>query len=185
MKIVLASSSPRRKKIMDEIGLGYIVDPANIDEEAVKCKTAEELARTLALSKAETVAKRHKNSIVIGSDLVVSIQNQRIGKPRDKEDAKRILKMLRGKTHQVITAVAVIDTANGKRASGIGVAGITMKNYSDKEIDDYIATGEPMDKGGAYAIQGLGSKLIKSFSGDKEVVVGLPTKLLFKLLKGV
>lgn len=185
MKIILASGSPRRKALMEKIGLPFEIDPADIDERAFEEKSAKKSAEVLAIKKAEEVAERHPNSLIIGSDLVVAYEDQQIGKPIDAADAKKILQLLRGKKHQVMTGVAVLNTENGKMASAVDTADITMKNYSDKEIDDYIATGEPMDKGGAYACQGLGEKLIEKLSGDIEVVIGLPTKIVLKLIEKV
>ena len=185
MKIILASGSPRRKELMEKIGLKFEIDPAEIDERKFKEKSAEKLVEVLAVKKAEAVATRHPNSIIIGSDLTVALDDHQIGKPENATDAKKILKLLRDKTHQVLTGVAIINTANNKTASAVETANVKMRDYSDKEIDNYIATGEPLDKGGAYAIQGHGRKLIEKFSGDMELIIGLPTKTVLKLIKEV
>ena len=185
MKIILASGSPRRKELMEKTGLKFEIDPADIDERKFSEKSADRLVEILAIKKAENVAERHPNSLVIGSDLIVAHEDQQIGKPKDAADAKKILQHLRGKTHQVLTGVAIIDTANNKTASAVETANVKMRDYSDKEIDNYIATGEPLDKGGAYAIQGHGRKLIEKFSGDMELIIGLPTKTVLKLIKEV
>jgi septum formation protein len=183
MKIILASGSPRRKEQMQKTGLEFEIDPADFDERSVSEKSTKKLVEILAFKKAESVAKRHTNSLIIGSDLLVSYKNKQIGKPKDAKDAKKILKLLRGKTHQVYNAIAVINTESGKTASIVEVAEVTMRNYSDGETDNYISTGEPLDKGGAYAIQGLGGKLVKEFKGDREVIIGLPIKTVLKLIK--
>lgn len=185
MKIVLASGSPRRKGLMEKTGLVFEIDPAKIDERKFSEKSADKLVKTLALAKAKDVASRHPNSIVIGSDLVVAYKNHQIGKPENATDAKKILKLLRGKTHQVLTGIAVINNANNKSATAVEVANVTMRYYSEKEIDDYITTGEPLDKGGAYAIQGLGRNLIKEFDGNMEIIIGLPTKTVKKMIKKI
>lgn len=183
MRIILASGSPRRKEQMQKTGLEFEIDPADFDERSISEKSTKKLVEILAFKKAESVAKRHPNSLIIGSDLLVSYKNAQIGKPNDAKDAKKILQLLRGKTHQVYNGIVVINTKSDKIAKIVEVANVTMHNYSDREIDDYIATGEPMDKGGAYAIQGLGGNLVKKFKGDKEVIIGLPIKTVLKLIK--
>jgi len=168
--------------MMDRTGLKYEIDPADVDERTFQDKSVTKLVEILAIKKAEEVAKRHSNSIIIGSDLTVSYKNHQLGKPEDEKDARRMLRLLRGKTHQVVVGVVVINTKNGKTASAVEIANVTMRDFSDREIDEYIASGEPLDKGGAYAIQGLGGKLIEKFEGDKETVIGLPTKTVLKLI---
>ncbi|MDO8513296.1 MAG: Maf family protein [bacterium] len=185
MKIVLASGSPRRKQLMETTGLAFEIDIPDFDERGVVEKSAHKLAEILAHKKAKSVASRHPDSIVIGSDLVVAYLDKQIGKPQNEQDAKEILQLLRGKTHQVITSVAVVNTGNKKQATAVNISNVTMNNYTDKEIDDYIATSEPMDKGGAYAIQGIGGKLVEKFDGDIETIIGLPTKTLTSLIKKV
>lgn len=184
-KIVLASGSPRRKDLMDKTGLDYIIDPADIDEREVKEKSAEKLVEILAIKKAENVAVRHPDSIIIGSDLIVSLNDKQYGKPDDDADAKRMLKILRGTSHNILTGVAVLNTKNSKIATAVEKVDIKMRDYSDKEIDDYILTGEQSDKAGAYAVQGLGGKLLESYKGDWDAIVGLPIKSLDRLIKEV
>lgn len=185
MKIILASGSPGRKELMEKTGLAFGVDPADFDERGVVEESAHKLAEILALAKAMAVAPRHLNSIIIGSDLVVAYRDKQIGKPKDEQDAKEILQLLRSKTHQVITGIAVVNTTSNIQATTVEIANVTMRNYSDRQINDYIATGEPMDKGGAYAIQGLGGKLVEKFDGDIETIIGLPTRPLLDLIKKV
>lgn len=185
MRIILASGSPRRKELMEKAGLSFEIDPPDIDERKIVEKSAKKLVEILAIKKAEEVAKRHPDSIIIGSDLIVSYLDKQIGKPENAEGAKEILQTLCNKTHQVITGVAVINTVNGKKVSEVGVANVTMNNYSVQEIEEYVATGEPLDKGGAYAIQGLGRNLIEKFDGDPETIIGLPTKILMRLIDEV
>ena len=185
MNIVLASASPRRLELMKKTGLAFTIDPADIDERAVEEKSAKKLAEKLAIKKAEAVASRHPDSIIIGSDLVVSYKDRQFGKPENSKDAKAMLQLLRGKTHQMFTAVAVVNTKNAKIATAIEEASITMRDYSDLEIDDYIATGEPADKAAAYAIQGIGRKLIERFTGEMDAIIGLPTKTVVRLIAEV
>ena len=183
MKIVLASSSSGRQMLMKEAGFDFIVDPADIDERKYNYKSAKKLVKILAQKKAEVVAKRHENAIVIGSDLMVSFQDKQIGKPDNAEDAKRILKILRGETHQVLTATTVINTKTGEINTIEESANIKMRQYSDREIEQYVSTGEPLDKGGAYAIQGRGRSLVESINGDEATIIGLPMQELKKYLE--
>lgn len=185
LQIVLASGSSARKELMKKVVPEFVTDPADIDERSVTNKSAKTLVKTLAFKKAEEVSKRHPNSIVIGSDLIVALRGHQVGKPQDIADAKKILQLLRGKTHQIMSGIAIICTKNNKSTSTVDVVDVTMRNYSDAEIDEYIATEEPLGKGGAYAIQGLGRKLIKDFDGDMEIVMGLSTKTVKRLMKKV
>lgn len=185
MNIILASGSPRRKELMEKTGLEFDIDPADIDERKFQDKSAKKLTEILAIEKAKEVAKRHPDSIIIGSDLVVSYQDHQLGKPTNENDAKKMLKLLSGKTHQIFTGVAIINTQNNKTASIVDVANVTLAQLSDREIEDYVETGIPMDRAGAYGIQDLGGKLVKEFEGDKETVLGLPTKIVLELMEKV
>jgi len=185
MNIVLASSSPRRKELMEKTGLKFEIDPADIDERKFQDKSAKKLTEILAIEKAKEVARRHPNSIVIGSDLVVSYLDHQLSKPTDKDDAKKMLKLLCGKTNQVMTAVAVINTENNKTASVVDVADVTLADLSDQEINDYVETSIPMDRAGAYGIQDLDGKLVANFQGDQETILGLPTKIVLELIEKV
>lgn len=187
MKIILASASPRRKELLEKTGLEFSIDPANINEEKIYEKSARKLVEILAIEKAKEVAKRHPDCIIIGSDTAVVLDDKVLGKPKNKADAKRILQMLRGKTNYVMTGVAVIKTENNKILSRVEIGTVKMKNYTDREIDDYIATGEPMDCAGAFKIQGLGGsgRMVKEFSGDEETIIGLPTKNVMELLEEI
>jgi len=185
MNIILASSSPRRKELMEKTGLKFEIDPADIDERKFQDKSAKKLTEILAIEKAKEVAKRHPDSIIIGSDLIVSYLDKQLGKPEDENNARKMLKLLSAKTHQIFTGVAVINTQNNKIASTVDIADVTLAQLSDKEIDDYIETGIPMDRAGAYGIQDLDGKLVASFKGDQETILGLPTKIVLELIEKV
>ena len=144
-----------------------------------------ELAKYLALKKCEDVARHYDDAIVIGADTIVVLGNKIIGKPKDKEDARKILKNLSGQEHKVITGLAIIDTKNSKTITDFGRGRVKFKQLDDKEIDDYIATGEPMDKAGAYGLQGRGAALIEGVYGDIYAVIGLPLNKVYCVLKEI
>lgn len=181
-QLVLASKSPRRKELLEQIGLKFIIHPSDFEEKDEHL-SAEELAMHNAMGKAQQLARKYKNALIIGVDTVVSFQHHQINKPKDEEDAKRILRLLSNTTHQVISAICIIDTDNGKNISGLEVTNVTMDRLDEKDIAAYIASGEGEDKAGAYAIQGLGALYVKKIEGDYFNVVGLPIFLLRKLLK--
>jgi len=180
--LILASSSPRRAKLLSDLGLDFIVEPSHIDEDQVDSKLKPtELAIELAKQKALLVAKNHPEDIVIGADTIVVHENTILGKPKDEEDAYRMLKSLSADRHVVYTAVALVK---GEKAyTFITEAEVSMKPLSDLEIHNYIKTGEPMDKAGAYGIQGDGGNLVDHYKGDFFTIVGLPLKDLMEALK--
>ena len=180
-QLVLASKSPRRKELLEQIGLQFIIHPSDFEEKDEHL-SAEELAMHNAMGKAQQLARKYKNALIIGVDTVVSFQHHQINKPKDEEDAKRILRLLSNTTHQVISAICIIDTDNGKNISGLEVTNVTMDRLDEKDIAAYIASGEGEDKAGAYAIQGLGALYVKKIEGDYFNVVGLPIFLLRRLL---
>ena len=143
----------------------------------------KELAKFLSKGKAESVVPKFSDALIIGADTFISFENKVLGKPHTAEKAKEILSMLRGKQHSILTGFAVIDTKNGKIISDVVETKIYFKNYSDKEIDDYVATGEPLDKAGAYALQGIGERLIEKIEGDKDSAIGLPVNHVLDALK--
>jgi len=185
-KIILASASPRRKELLNLIGPDFEVDVSTefnehtgadfLDPKSLVAKNAE--------GKAKEVAKRHKDGLILGVDTVVALQNgQILGKPTDVDDAFRMLKLLQGKTHTVWTAIHFIDAIAGKELSSQDCTEVTFLEMTDEEIKSYIQTGEPMDKAGAYAIQGLGSKFIKGINGDFFNVMGLSVRKTYELWK--
>lgn len=182
-KIILASVSPRRRKLLESLNIPFTVVPSSIEEKLNSKESPETLAKKLALAKARDVAKRHRDAIIIGADTIVVLGDYSLGKPKDKEDAKKILRLLSGKKHLVITGLAIIDQRLGKTFSKSVVSKVWFKRLTDEQIDAYIQTGESFDKAGGYGIQGEGSLLIEKIEGDYANIVGLPLEVLKKELK--
>lgn len=180
--LILASGSPRRAKLMKDAGLDFIVEPSFLDEIVDEKLKPNELVTELAKMKAIHVAKNYPNDIVIGADTIVVYEDHILGKPKDEEDAYRMLKLLSDDRHVVYTAVALVK--GDKIKTFVSESEVWMKNLSDLEIKNYIKTGEPMDKAGAYAIQGDGGSLVDHYNGDFFTIVGLPLKDLLEQLKG-
>ncbi|KNZ69569.1 maf protein [Thermincola ferriacetica] len=183
-EIILASASPRRRELLDAVGLPYQVQVSAIDEKIPAAMTPADTAMNLALQKAQNVAGKFASGIVIGADTIVVLNGHVLGKPKDKTDAVNMLQALRGTTHQVITGLAVIDAEDGKTVQAFEETEVCFKNISDDDINAYVATGEPMDKAGAYGIQGLGGLFVAGIRGCYFNVVGLPIPLLAEILKG-
>ncbi len=181
-RIVLASASPRRLQLMQEIGLKFEVIPSEVVEGDIRAGRPEELVMRLAHAKAADVAKRLENAIVIGADTIVVADGRVLGKPVDPDDALKMLGILSGREHQVYSGVAVIDAADGRSLTDYEVTAVRFRQLSEAAIQRYVATGEPMDKAGAYAIQGLGSLLVTGICGDYNCVVGLPLGKLAVML---
>lgn len=182
-KIVLASKSERRKALLKQIGLDFEVKESEYEEDMNAMSDPYELAKFLALGKARDVAKCYKNAIIIGADTFVFFDGKFIGKPKDKFHAKEILKNFSGNTHNIVSGFAVIDTKNKIIKNGFDEARVTFRKLSDEEIDEYIATGEPMDKAGAYGLMHRAAVLIEKIEGDFYSVVGLPLNKLHLELK--
>lgn len=182
-KIILASSSPRRKTLLDQVGLKFDIDPSSYEEDMTLKMEPAKLAEFLSLGKAKDVAKRHDDAIIISADTVVAVGGEIFGKPKTPEKAKYMLEKMSGKSHSVITGFTIIDTGSGKEISKSVETKVYFKNLSEEEINAYIATGEPLDKGGAYAIQGLAALLVEKIEGDYFNVVGLPILALTEELK--
>ncbi|HOP57000.1 MAG TPA: Maf family protein [Bacillota bacterium] len=182
-KIILASESPRRKEYFSLLGLDYEAIGANIDERANKSMAPDDLVEDLAYQKAYAVFKNHRNRTVIGCDTIVYAANEILGKPADEEDAKRMLGILSGKTHFVYTGVSIITEKMSRTFHN--VTEVVFCDMSDEEISTYVKSGEPMDKAGAYAAQGLGSKFIKEIRGDFFTVIGLPLSQIYQELKAM
>ena len=175
-RIILASKSPRRQELIGNITPDFTVVVSEVDEVLPEGIVPEEVPVYLAGIKAQAVAEKYPRDIVIGADTVVILDGEVLGKPRDAADAERMLTELSGRTHIVITGCAVI--VNGKKRSFSEVTSVEFYPLSQKEIADYIATGEPFDKAGAYGIQGRGSVLVRRIEGDFFNVVGLPVARL-------
>ena len=183
-KIILASASPRRKELLKSLNLDFEAIHSEVEENLEEEAFSSDLIKKLALEKAMDVKKKvNFPAIIIGADTVVIIDNKVFGKPRNSEDAFRMLKNLNGRTHKVMSAIALVDNQSGKVLVDLVESKVTFKELTDKEIKDYIATGEPMDKAGAYAIQGLGSIFIKSICGCYTNIVGLSVYKLAEMLK--
>ncbi|MDY4788426.1 MAG: Maf family protein [Bacilli bacterium] len=178
--IVLASKSPRRKELLSLITKDFIICESNFDESLIDEKNPLQLVKLLSYYKALTVQKNYPNDIIIGSDTIVCINNQILGKPKNIDDAKRMLTLLSNSTHEVITGLTILSKK--KKICLAKKAKVYFKKLNDQEIDDYINSLEPFDKAGAYAIQGLGSKFIKKINGDYFTIVGLPVNLVYESL---
>ncbi|SDB08237.1 septum formation protein [Pseudobutyrivibrio sp. YE44] len=180
MKVILASGSPRRRELLTQAGIEYIVDPADIEEvtsETLPAKVVEDLSRQKALA----VAKNHPGEIVVAADTVVAFDDKILGKPSDEEDAFNMLTALSGRTHQVYTGVTIV-TEDGKVNTFSECTDVEMYENSAESIKAYIESKEPMDKAGAYGIQGLGAILVKGIRGDYNNVVGLPLARVYREL---
>ncbi|GAC1515975.1 MAG: Maf family protein [Gemmatimonadaceae bacterium] len=183
-RIVLASQSPRRRDLLALIGIAHEVRPADVDESVGVDELPVPHAERLARAKALTVARLVPEAIVIGSDTIVAIDGAILGKPRDVEDAARMLTRLSGRTHTVVTAVAVARGV-GRIASAVESVQVTFRPLTGDEIAGYIATGEPLDKAGAYGIQGYGATIVERIAGDYFAVMGLPLTRLVVVLRAV
>jgi len=179
--LVLASASPRRQDLLRSAGISFEVQPAHIPEEPLPGEDAKACAERLANEKALSVARLRPDNAVLGADTVVVIDDQILGKPVDPADAARMLRLLSGRTHRVITAICLAVGDHSAVASE--TTSVTMSEISEREIRDYVASGEPMDKAGAYAIQGLASRWIPGIEGDYCNVVGLPVALVYRMLQ--
>jgi septum formation protein len=182
-KIILASTSPRRKEILGKLNIPFEVQESNYEEDMTLQMPPEKLAEYLSAGKARAVAEKNTDAIVIAADTFVVYNDQRLGKPGTPERAKEMLKLLSGKVHEVITGVTMIDTDSGKLVSFHETTKVFMDELSPETIDAYIKTGEPLDKGGAYALQEKGALLVKKIDGDFFNVMGLPLRRLCQELK--
>lgn len=182
-KIVLASSSPRRKTLLESIGLKFTVKPSNIPETKNPRLGPRAQAEYLSQQKAKAVAGRVNNAVIIAADTVVVLNKEIIGKPVSTDRAEKMLRKLSGKTHTVITGFTILDTETGKSVTKSVETKVTMRKVSQKEIEAYVKREHVLDKAGAYAIQGIGSLLFGKVEGDFFNVVGLPVSSLFQELK--
>ena len=178
-RVILASASPRRRELLSLIGIEHEVRPANIDESYLDGETPREHAERLARGKASAI--NEPNAVTIGSDTIVVVDGDVLGKPRDRVHAAEMLRRLSGRSHVVMTGVAV--RWGGKLVSGLEEVGVTFRVLSDEEIERYIDTGEPMDKAGAYGIQGFGATIVDRVDGDYFAVMGLALNRLVRLIK--
>jgi septum formation protein len=207
--LVLASASPRRQELLRNASISFTVQPADIDETPLPGEPPQACAERLAREKALAVWVTRPQDVVLGADTIVVVDEMILGKPVDAEDAARMLRLLSGRVHRVITGVCVVEAAAGRQLpaasknlpvhssrsaveilrienremrTGSETTLVTMNQLSDEEILDYVASGEPMDKAGAYAIQGMASRWIPRIEGDYSNVVGLPVALVLAML---
>ena len=183
MRLILASTSPRRREILELLGLPFEVIAPGFDELASSDRPVEDEVLDFALGKAASVARDNPNSIVIGSDTMILINAKKVGKPDGIADAKHILRSLSGKTHRIFTSVAIVDGSGGPGLGMVEEVSVRMRDYPEKEIEDYLSCNESLDKAGAYSIQGRGRALIESIDGDYLTAVGLPLKPIAAYLK--
>mgnify|MGYP006289134967 CR=1 FL=1 len=181
-KIVLASASPRRRFLLEQLGFEFHVNPSGVDETSIPFKSEREFAVKAALAKASDVAKKYKNALVIGADTIVCLDGEILGKPRDRDEAATMLKRLRGRDHIVITGVAVVATDSQNILLDAETTKVFFKRFTEKTLDRYLDTGDSLDKAGAYGIQGEGECLVHHIRGDYFNVMGLPLSLLLKML---
>ena len=178
-RIILASASPRRRELLATLGLAFEVVPSNVDE-SIEERDPRAAAELLARRKAEAVAAEHPDALVIGSDTIVALDGHMLGKPEDAEEARTMLRGLRGRPHQVVTGVAAI--LGGREESSRAWTTVHMRPYPDDAIEAFIATGSPFDKAGGYAIQDEAFAPVERFEGCRCAVIGLPLGLLRTLL---
>jgi len=184
MRLVLASASPRRRDLLRNAGLDFDVQASNIVEEMKAGERPEDFARRAARDKAMHIAAASpRGSLVLGADTVVDIDGEALGKPSDLADAARMLHLLSGRTHQVHTGICLVRAPDEVKALEHETTLVTFRELDDGEIRAYVGSGEPMDKAGAYAVQGLASKFVTRISGCYSNVVGLPVARLFEILK--
>src|SRR6266550_8305936 len=187
MALVLASASPRRRELLRNAGIAFIVQPSKIPELPREGEAPQACAERLATEKARDVFRQRPQDFVLGADTIVIVGGQILGKPRDAADAARMLRLLSGRTHQVTTGVCLIGPDRKGRSpleeTRSETTLVTMSELSDDDIQSYVATGEPLDKAGAYAIQGRASGWISRIEGDYFNVVGLPVSLVYRMLR--
>lgn len=183
MRVILASSSPRRRELLAMIGIPHEVMPADIDESYLPGEPPNAHAERLAREKGRVIAERNPDAVVISADTIVVINGEVLGKPRDAAHAVRMLRQLSGRTHTVFTAVAV--ARDGRVESGVEAVTVTFRELTEAEIIAYVGTGEPMDKAGAYGIQGYGATIVERIDGDYFAVMGLALGRMVALLRRV
>ena len=179
--LILASASPRRKELLTQMGLSFSVDPSDCDESFADGLPPAAMVAALSKAKAEAVFARHENDIILAADTVVALGDEVLGKPADPADAVRMLLSLSGRTHRVYTGVTVL--AKNFAETFVSDTAVTFAALSKAEAEAYVATGEPLDKAGAYGVQGRGSVFVEKIDGDYFTVVGLPVCKTWKTLK--
>lgn len=181
--LVLASASPRRQELLRNAGIEFVVQPANVPEIPRDGEAPRAFAERMAREKALTVFALRPSNLVLGADTIVVVDGEILGKPRDAGDAARMLRLLSGRKHEVVTGVCMVTPQGIKPVVCSETTIVTMNALNDDDIRSYVSTGEPMDKAGAYAIQGMASRWISRIDGDYSNVVGLPVSLVWRMLK--
>jgi septum formation protein len=182
-ELILASSSPRRRELLSSLEVPFRVCPAQVQEIPHLHEAPRDFAVRAAEDKALTVGEAYPQAVVIGADTIVAIDKQILGKPRDKDDARRMLELLANREHAVITGYAIVKVAAGKKAAGFAETRVKISPLAEREITWYINTGEPFDKAGGYAIQGKGAFMVEWIAGSYTNVVGFPLFQVVKVLK--
>lgn len=183
VEVILASQSPRRRELLTLVGIRHVVSPADIDESVMPDEAPVPHCERLARAKAHVLAERHPDAVIIAADTIVVLDGDILGKPRDAADARAIIARLSGRTHTVYTAMAV--ALGGRTESAVEEVAVTFRDLSAEDIAEYVATGEPMDKAGAYGIQGYGATIVERIDGDYFSVMGLGLRRLVALLERV
>jgi septum formation protein len=181
--VVLASSSPRRRELLERAGLKFTVDSSETDERLNGTVDPVEMARSISWMKASSAVSRHPGSIIIAADTFGVLDGSLLGKPGDAAHAREMLALMSGKCHEVITGFTIIDADSGKAVSHVVKTRVHFKRLSEAQIKKYVETGEPLGKAGAYAIQGKGADLVEKIEGDYYNVIGLPVRALAIELK--
>lgn len=182
-QLILASGSPRRKKLLQKTGLTFVVDVSNIPEPMDMSKDPQTLAKDLSRLKAQEVAKRHKQAIVLAADTFVVMGNLYLGKPKDRKDAERMLVLQSGKMQEIVSGFTIIDTDTNEIISGVDTARLFMKKLTKKQINEYLDKNTFLDKAGAYAIQEVGDIFVEKIEGDEQTIIGLPVKKVMEELR--
>ena len=183
--LILASSSPRRSEILTAVGWPFETHPAGVDETRLPDEPAEEFVQRLAREKAETVARTRLFGLVLGADTTVVVDGEILEKPRDAEDARRMLRLLGGRWHEVLTGIALVSAETGRAAVGVERTRVRFAETTEEEVGWHVSTGDVLDKAGAYAIQGRAALFIEAIDGDYWNVVGLPVRLVYELARGL
>ena len=184
MKLILASASPRRRELLTQVGVSFVIEVSDVEEVLDDTLSPELQVQSLALQKAQAVAAQHKDGLVLGADTVVVDAGRLLGKPQNTEEAAKMLRSLSGKWHQVMTAVALVDANDTKHEwTSVEITNVKFRDLTEDDIAAYVATGESMDKAGAYGIQGYGALLVERIEGCYNNVVGLPLQLVAKGLR--
>jgi septum formation protein len=185
MGILLASGSPRRREILSSLGYEFDVVIPDLDERNIPGERPEDHVRRLSLAKAQFVAHRHSNDLVIGADTIVVLGDAILGKPSSPEEAVSMLSMLSGKAHTVFTGLSLVNLDQRIAASDYDSTEVIFNDLRPEDIRRYVESGEPSDKAGAYGIQGMGSFLVHRYYGELDTIIGFPTKLFKKMLQEV